>query len=152
MSRDTSHDPTISNAEVSNSSSTESCDEDPPTLLSREPQPSATTSSSQLRAAGVREKRGGAGKTVSERRGRTAQWDRNGRRKTRNEGGGKEGGMRQKGGAVVVLKESGGDGGEGEIEKVSSIQQDHQTKTQLSLETQKRQEARQNNTQLKVRK
>ena len=88
------------------------------------------------------------GKTVPERRGRTAQWDRNGRRKARNEGGGK----RQKGGAVVVLKESGGERGEGEIEKVSSIQQDHQTKTQLSLETQKQQETRQNNAQLKVSK
>ena len=92
------------------------------------------------------------GKTVPERRGRTAQWDRNGRRNTRNECGGKEGGKRQKGGAVVVLKESGGERGEGEIEKVSSIQQDHQTKTQLSLETQKQQETRQNNAQLKVSK
>ena len=76
-----------------------------------------------------------------------AEWDRNGRRRPGSDGVGKERGKRQQGTSVVVVRE---DRGEGEIEKVSSIQQDQEVKTQLALETQKQQQTNQINTQLKV--
>ena len=88
-------------------------------------------------------------KTLPEKKGvnrRTSQWDRNGRRKT--EGEKKRGRRQQSEDGVVVVKDRGGRGGG--IEKVTTIQQDHQTKKQLSLETQQRQETCQNNSQLKV--
>ena len=88
-------------------------------------------------------------KTQSGKRGagQAAQWDRNGRRRRRKESEGEEKERGRRGKSVVAVRE-GGRGGE--IEKVSSIRQDQEVKTQLSLDTQKRQETVHHNNQLKV--
>ena len=139
-------------ADESTSISSESCDEEFLSLKTAQDQPSTSSPHSQPKS--IQEKvrrRGGAEKTQSGKRGagQVAQWDRNGRRRRRrkeSEGEEKERGRRGK--SVVVAVREGGRGGE--IEKVSSIRQDQEVKTQLSLDTQKRQETIHHNNQLKV--
>ena len=160
------HPPT----EGSTSASSESCDEH------RTPSPEAITSSPVSRQPRVTcdegrgepretgdkgrrcQKRRGDKKKLPERKSDRVIWDGNGRRRQKKEAmvdektdrDVKDGRVGTRQSVQVVREGNQGGGGGGEIEKVSSIQQDHLKKTQLLQDTQKQQDDSQKNTQLKV--